>query len=76
MAEGQQSLISRMERAPCKLLVLSDLHLEFSDFDLPAELSAGLSPRPYDAVVLAGDILSPGRQVPDWARDTFGEVPM
>ena len=36
-----------------KLLVLSDLHLEFSDLALPAGLD-------FDVAVLAGDIVCPG----------------
>ncbi|MDM4768312.1 metallophosphoesterase [Pelomonas sp. SE-A7] len=55
-----------------KLLVLSDLHREHAEFSLPPELQ-------YDAVILAGDIHSPGRRVVAWARSEalFGhEVPI
>lgn len=52
-----------------KLLVLSDLHLEFRSFRPPAE--------GYDAVILAGDIL-PGVKVVRWAARpaTFGGAPV
>jgi len=44
-----------------KLLVLSDLHLELGiTFTLPGGLE-------YDAVVLAGDIHSPGHKAVQWA---------
>lgn len=51
-----------------RLLVLSDLHLEFSNFAVPKDLE-------FDAVVLAGDIHSPGDKVVHWARRAlvFGE---
>lgn len=44
-----------------KFLVLSDLHLEFASFDAPPGLE-------YDAVILAGDIHSPGHRAVHWAR--------
>ncbi|MEO7851093.1 MAG: metallophosphoesterase [Rubrivivax sp.] len=44
-----------------KLLVLSDLHLEFADFELPADVR-------FDVALLAGDIVSPGSKVADWVR--------
>lgn len=44
-----------------KFLVLSDLHLEFARFD-------PLSAVEYDAVILAGDIHSPGHRAVHWAR--------
>ena len=44
-----------------KLLVLSDLHLEFASFDVPSGID-------YDAVILAGDIHSPGHRAVHWAR--------
>lgn len=44
-----------------KFLVLSDLHLEFASFTPPADLE-------YDAVILAGDIHSPGQKVVAWSR--------
>lgn len=43
-----------------KLLVLSDLHLEFSDLALPADVE-------FDVAVLAGDIVSPGSRAVGWA---------
>lgn len=50
-----------------KLLVLSDLHLEFSQFAVPDV--------DYDVVVLAGDVAARAAKVPFWAcRSTnFGE---
>lgn len=42
-----------------KLLILSDLHLEFAAMDL--------APGDFDAVVLAGDIQAPGRKGVCWA---------
>jgi predicted phosphodiesterase len=47
-----------------RIAVLSDLHLEFVDFDPPAELHAA------DVVVLAGDIHN-GVAALHWARDRF-----
>ena len=44
-----------------KFLILSDLHLELASFPAPEGLN-------YDAVILAGDIHSPGRKVVHWAR--------
>jgi predicted phosphodiesterase len=44
-----------------KVLVLSDLHLELASFAVPAGLD-------YDAVILAGDIHSPGHRAVHWAR--------
>ncbi len=44
-----------------KLLVLSDLHLEFSDFEVPAGID-------FDVALLAGDIVSPGSKTVDWVR--------
>lgn len=55
-----------------KLLILSDLHLEFGvPLDLPVNLE-------YDVVVLAGDIHSPGSKGVEWARSesTFGGKPV
>ncbi|MEJ8850820.1 metallophosphoesterase [Variovorax rhizosphaerae] len=46
-----------------KLLILSDLHVEFEEFRLPKDLD-------YDVAILAGDIHSPGRLVAPWARAT------
>lgn len=49
-----------------KLLVLSDLHLERNPFELRFS-------RPnFDAVILAGDIHTPGHKAVPWARKTFG----
>jgi 3',5'-cyclic AMP phosphodiesterase CpdA len=45
-----------------RLLVLSDLHLELVGVTVPPGLG-------YDAVILAGDIHSPGRRAVRWARD-------
>lgn len=42
-----------------RLLILSDLHLEFAPFYPPQDIEA-------DVVILAGDICRPGRQVPLW----------
>jgi predicted phosphodiesterase len=44
-----------------KLLVLSDLHLEFARFDVPEHIA-------FDVAVLAGDIASPGSDAVRWAR--------
>lgn len=50
-----------------KLLILSDLHLEFGQFRVPDV--------DYDVVVLAGDVSACARKVPFWACRTtnFGE---
>ena len=50
-----------------KLLIYSDLHLEFSAFDVP---QSG-----YDAVILAGDI-HVGEHGVRWAIDAFADVPV
>lgn len=55
-----------------KVLVLSDLHLEHgTSYTLPKGLE-------YDAVVLAGDIWTPGRLAVQWAQreSTFGFKPV
>lgn len=44
-----------------KFLVLSDLHVELASFAVPQDLE-------YDAVILAGDIHSPGHKAVIWAR--------
>lgn len=44
-----------------KLLVLSDLHLEFSDLALPEDID-------FDIAILAGDIVCPGVRLVDWVR--------
>jgi predicted phosphodiesterase len=51
-----------------KLLILSDLHLEFGTFLVPKV--------DYDAVILAGDIFVPGSKAMRWARraGNFGET--
>lgn len=55
---------------PIKLLVLSDLHLEFSPFvPDPAAVDAA------DVVVLAGDICNGTKAIP-WARQAFGSKPV
>ena len=53
-----------------KLLVLSDLHVEFSPFQPSAEVL-----RTADVVVLAGDI-HVGAQTVTWARRTFADKPI
>jgi predicted phosphodiesterase len=42
-----------------RLLLLSDLHLELSNLELPQELQ-------FDVALLAGDIVNPGRRLADW----------
>ncbi len=44
-----------------KLLVLSDLHLEFSDLALPEHID-------FDIAILAGDIVCPGASLMNWVR--------
>jgi predicted phosphodiesterase len=44
-----------------KLLVLSDLHLEFADLALPEGID-------FDVAVLAGDIVCPGSALTDWVQ--------
>ena len=46
-----------------KLLLLSDLHLEFSPLRLPDSLD-------FDVAVLAGDIVCPGRRLAEWLAAT------
>ena len=48
-----------------KLLLLSDLHLELSDLALPPALE-------FDVALLAGDIVNPGRALPDWVASSPG----
>lgn len=52
-----------------KILVLSDLHLEFGTFVVPLEID-------YDVVILAGDIAVPGSKAVRWAAraSTFGRA--
>ncbi|SCK11216.1 Predicted phosphoesterase [Variovorax sp. HW608] len=54
-----------------KVLILSDPHLEFSPFELPAGLE-------FDVVVLAGDIHSPAAKAVRWAGEgtRFGGKPV
>ncbi|CAN7715488.1 metallophosphoesterase [Variovorax sp. LjRoot175] len=52
-----------------KLLILSDLHLEFETFEPPQGLE-------FDVVVLAGDIHSPGRRAVEWAEARFAAKPV
>lgn len=44
-----------------KLLVLSDLHLEFADLAVPADAE-------FDVAILAGDIVCPGSRAIAWAQ--------
>ena len=53
-----------------KLLVLSDLHLEFAPF-MPAPAAVDAA----DVVVLAGDICNGTKAIP-WARQAFGSKPV
>lgn len=52
-----------------KLLVLSDLHIEFGTFDVPKDVE-------YDVAILAGDTGVPGEKVIRWAKrqSTFGRA--
>ncbi|WP_198084395.1 metallophosphoesterase [Variovorax sp. E3] len=52
-----------------KLLVLSDLHLEFEQFELDGKVE-------FDVVILAGDIHSPGRHAIAWAAECFPGKPV
>ena len=54
-----------------KLLVLSDIHAEFGAFEVPKDVD-------YDAALLAGDIVAPGRVVARWLRSSagFGSKPV
>jgi Icc-related predicted phosphoesterase len=52
-----------------KLLILSDLHLEFEPFEPPPG-------RESDVVILAGDIHSPGRRAIEWAEARFVGKPV
>lgn len=54
-----------------KLLILSDLHLEHTTFEVPQDVE-------YDVAVLAGDIHSPGTKAVDWAQrqSTFAGRPV
>ncbi|WP_454905035.1 metallophosphoesterase family protein [Variovorax gossypii] len=52
-----------------KVLVLSDLHLEFAPFEPAPDLE-------FDLVILAGDIHSPAAAALDWAADRFRGKPI
>ncbi|EJL77014.1 putative phosphoesterase [Variovorax sp. CF313] len=52
-----------------KLLVLSDLHLEFAPFEPAPDLE-------FDVVILAGDIHSPAKRAVQWAADRFRGKPV
>ena len=52
-----------------KVLILSDLHLEFAPF----EPEPGLE---FDVVILAGDIHSPAKRAVQWAADRFRGKPV
>lgn len=52
-----------------KLLILSDLHLEFAPF----EPVPGLE---FDIVILAGDIHSPAKRAIQWASERFEDKPV
>ncbi|SFQ67545.1 Calcineurin-like phosphoesterase [Variovorax sp. OK605] len=52
-----------------KVLILSDLHLEFAPFEPAPELD-------FDVVVLAGDIHSPAKRAVQWAADRFRGKPV
>jgi Icc-related predicted phosphoesterase len=51
-----------------RILILSDLHLEFAPFEI-------LISRDFDIVVLAGDIHQ-GTKGIDWAKRTFPDIPV
>jgi len=52
-----------------KVLILSDLHLEFAPFEPVPNLE-------FDVVVLAGDIHSPAKRAVQWAADRFRGKPV
>jgi Icc-related predicted phosphoesterase len=52
-----------------KVLVLSDLHLEFAPFEPVPDLD-------FDVVILAGDIHSPAKRAVQWAADRFRDKPV
>ncbi len=54
---------------PMKLLILSDLHLEFAPFEPAADLV-------FDVVILAGDIHSPAKRAIEWAMERFPGKPV
>ncbi len=52
-----------------KVLILSDIHLEFAPFEPAPDLE-------FDVVVLAGDIHSPAKRAVQWAQDCFQDKPV
>lgn len=52
-----------------KLLILSDLHLEFAPFEPAADLV-------FDVAILAGDIHSPAKSSIQWAMERFPDKPV
>lgn len=52
-----------------KVLILSDLHLEFAPFEPVPDLE-------FDVVILAGDIHSPAKRAVQWAADRFRDKPV
>ncbi|RRH81166.1 metallophosphoesterase [Variovorax beijingensis] len=52
-----------------KLLILSDLHLEFAPFAPVPDLG-------FDVVILAGDIHSPAQRAVEWAIERFPDKPV
>lgn len=52
-----------------KLLILSDLHLEFAPFEPVLDLE-------FDVAILAGDIHSPAKRAVQWAADRFRGKPV
>ena len=58
-----------------KILVLSDIHLELGT---SLTVPTGLTADAYGAVILAGDIHSPGHKAIHWAQreSTFGGKPV
>lgn len=52
-----------------KLLILSDLHLEFAPFEPMPDLE-------FDVVILAGDIHSPAKRAVQWAVERFPDKPV
>jgi hypothetical protein len=52
-----------------KVLILSDLHLEFAPFEPVPDLE-------FDVVILAGDIHSPAKRAVQWAADHFRDKPV
>ncbi|MGQ3052399.1 MAG: metallophosphoesterase [Roseateles sp.] len=52
-----------------KVLILSDLHLEFAPFEPVPDLE-------FDVVILAGDIHSPAKRAVQWAADRFRGKPV